>query len=85
MEMGLLWFDDGENSSLQEKISNAVSHYERRFGDQPTVCYMHPDTVFEDSELCNGVSIKTAPNVLPNHFWVGMAVEQINDHISSTF
>ena len=83
MEMGLLWFDDGESKSLKEKISNAVHHYEQRFGDQPTVCYMHPDSEDEDTDSLKGVSIKTASNVLPNHFWVGIAVDKIHENISA--
>jgi len=77
MEIGLLWFDDGEKRSLKEKIDNAVSHYEKRFGDQPTVCYMHPDMMVENFDPLKGVAVRTAANVLPNHFWVGIASDTL--------
>ncbi len=80
MDIGLLWFDDGEKRSLNEKINNAVSHYEKRFGDQPTVCYMHPDTMIEDYGPPQGILVKTAANVLTNHFWVGIASDHAQEY-----
>ena len=75
MNVGLLWFDNGSQRSLKEKINNAVSHYAHRFGDRPTVCYMHPDTLDADFNSLKGVRLKTATNVLPHHFWVGMETD----------
>ncbi len=75
MDIGLLWFDNGSQRSLKEKIGNAVSHYAQRFGDKPTVCYMHPDTLDADFNSLKGVRLKTAMNVLPHHFWVGMETD----------
>ena len=75
MNIGLLWFDNGSQRSLKEKIGNAVNHYTRRFGDKPTVCYMHPDALDADFNSLKGVRLKTATNVLPHHFWVGMETD----------
>ena len=75
MDIGLLWFDNGSQRSLKEKIGKAVSHYLQRFGDKPTVCYMHPDTLDADFNSLKGVRLKTAMNVLPHHFWVGMETD----------
>ena len=60
MNIGLLWFDNGSQRSLKEKIGNAVSHYAQRFGDKPTVCYLHPDTLDADFNSLKGVRLKTA-------------------------
>ena len=43
---------------------------------------MHPDTMVEDFSPLKGVAVKTAANVLPNHFWVGMASDTIQKHNS---
>ena len=86
MNIGLLWFDNGSQRSLKEKIGNAVSHYAQRFGDKPTVCYLHPDTLDADFNSMTGVQLKTATNVLPHHFWVGMDADpqqRGNEHASS--
>ena len=75
MNIGLLWFDNGSKRSLKEKIGNAVSHYAQRFGDKPTVCYLHPDTLDADLNSLKGVRLKPATNVLPHHFWGGMETD----------
>ena len=59
MNIGLLWFDNGSQRSLKEKIGDAVSHYAQRFGDKPTVCYMHPDTL--DADCCVGMAKEAIP------------------------
>ena len=59
MNIGLLWFDNESERSLKEKIGNAVSHYSQRFGDKPTVCYMHPETLDDDFNSLRGVRLKT--------------------------
>ena len=41
---------------------------------------MHPDTMIEDCGPPQGVSVKTAANVLPNHFWVGIASDSIQEY-----
>ncbi len=72
MKVGLLWFDDDKGRSLPEKVARAAAYYEQKYRAAPTVCYVHPSAL-EGVELqANGVEVRAAPTVLPNHFWIGV-------------
>jgi len=83
MKVGLLWLDaEGE---LEEKVARAVRRYGEKFGEEATVCYVHPSVV-EGSEgagergsggngtgrKVGGVRVEGLGSVLPGHFWVGV-------------
>ena len=42
MKTGLLWFDDDPRRQLEEKVRRAATHYERKYGQSPTLCFVHP-------------------------------------------
>lgn len=71
MEIGMLWFDDGPNS-LKDKVSQAVAFYEQKFGEKPTHCLVHPNTLNGGEGDIAGVSVRKARNVMPNHYWIGI-------------
>jgi len=60
MEWGLLWFDDTSGRSLEDKVARAAAHYERKFGQLPTLCFVHPSAK-------NGTD-----QVRPNCLWIGV-------------
>ena len=65
--MFLGWFDDEKKKSSAEKIEEAVERYVARFGEAPNICLVNA----EDLATCDGVEVKVADYVRPNHFWVG--------------
>jgi hypothetical protein len=71
MEIGMLWFDDGP-TSLKDKVSQAVAFYEQKFGEKPTHCLVHPNTLNGGEGDIAGVSVRKARNVMPNHYWIGV-------------
>lgn len=71
MEIGMLWFDDGP-TSLKDKVSQAVAFYEQKFGEKPTHCLVHPNTLNGGEGDVEGVTVRKARNVMPNHYWVGI-------------
>jgi hypothetical protein len=71
MEIGMLWFDDGPNS-LKDKVSQAVAFYEQKFGEKPTHCLVHPNTLNGGGGDIAGVTVRKARNVMPNHYWIGI-------------
>ncbi len=77
MKIGMLWFDDDPRRGLDEKVLRAVSYYQQKYGQKPTVCYVHPTALQPGAKEAQGqptsVQIRSAPNVLPHHFWVGNA------------
>jgi hypothetical protein len=88
MKTGLLWFDDDPRKELEEKVLRAAAHYERKYGQAPNLCFVHP-SAFDGNGNGNGkhakkgdvvkagkVEIRPGRSVLQHHFWVGMAEEK---------
>ena len=82
MEVGLLWFDDNKDKSLEVKVDEAVAAYcaKPRFaGKIPNTCYVHATMLPEGQEVrLNGVRIAGTSTILPHYFFVG--VEHAGDN-----
>lgn len=65
--MYLGWYDDTPKKSAEEKIEEAVQRFIAKFGERPTVCLVSPGSAVG----FDGLEVKTAAYVRPNHFWVG--------------
>ena len=85
MEIGMLWFDNDRKASIPSKVEKAARYYQKKYGVNPDLCYVHPKTVKGESPG-NGRSRKTNvqepyrigkilvlkdEKVLPDHFWIG--------------
>ena len=84
MKVGLLWFDDDPHRELEQKVLRAAAHYERKYGQPPDLCFVHP-RVFQGNgkrrvKKAGGVEIRPGRSVLPHHFWLGVAED--NSRIS---
>jgi len=84
MKTGLLWFDDDPRRQLEEKVRRAATYYERKYGQSPTLCFVHP-SVFNGNgngkgngkkSKADGVEIRAGRAVLPDHFWLGVAEDK---------
>ena len=77
MKTGLLWFDDDPRKRLEEKVLRAAGHYERKYGQAPNLCLVHPSTLNGNGKQgrlrAGGVEIRPRRAVLPDHFWLGVA------------
>jgi hypothetical protein len=74
MREGLLWFDDDARRDLAQKVGRAAAHYQRKHGRRPTVCYVHPSLLQENTSTETGsVRIEARASVLRHHFWIGEA------------
>ena len=76
MDVGLLWFDNDRTTPLIGKVDRAAAHYRKKFGRAPSLCFVHPTMCPEDSRagrplMAGNVEIRTAPWVLPNHYFIG--------------
>jgi len=73
MKKGLLWYDDNPERDLVEKIERATRRYEQKFGAQPDVCYVHPNTLKGNGKLqkIDDVRVTSLTSMLRHHFWVG--------------
>ncbi len=76
MEYGMLWFDNEAGRAVEEKVRQAAAHYERKYGDKPNVCFVHPSMLkgdgVQDGLLADGVQVRPGRAILPDHFWVGV-------------
>jgi hypothetical protein len=86
MKTGLLWFDDDPRKELEEKVLRAAAHYERKYGQAPNLCFVHPSAFNGNGNGKQGkkndvvkageVEIRPGRSVLQHHFWLGMAEEK---------
>jgi hypothetical protein len=80
MNVGMLWFDNDPKTELAVKVERAASYYRNKYGDAPTLCFVHPCMLdksrAENPEQSNfkaaGVEVRSTRSVLPNHFWIGV-------------
>ncbi len=73
LKTGMLWFDNAPNRSLEAKLRRAMAYYERKYGAKPTVCYLHPTSLTQPLASLDDIKLVKAADVLPNHFWLGIA------------
>lgn len=72
LQVGLLWYDGDRKKALAAKVEQAVARYRDKFGHSPDTCYVHEDSM-EDELVCGSVRVVGDRQVLPDHFWVGVA------------
>jgi hypothetical protein len=75
LEWGLFWFDDTPGRTLEEKIKQAASRYQIKYGQPPTLCFVHPSAL-GDVESVGGIEVNGLKTVLPSHLWLGVGREK---------
>ncbi len=68
-----MWYDGDPKRAINEKIERAAEYYRQKRGVRPNTCVINPDTVRENSVVFPGIKIAIAPDVVPDHFWIGIA------------
>ncbi|MDW8325222.1 MAG: hypothetical protein RMK99_01545 [Anaerolineales bacterium] len=69
----MLWSDDDARRSLAEKVARAAEYFRNKYGEQPTVCYVHPSLLPSGGETAvAGLRLLPSKSVLVNHFWLGV-------------
>jgi hypothetical protein len=72
MDIGMLWYDDDGKRPFSEKVARAVDYYKAKYGSVPTVCFVNPATLKDSPDTAAGMQIRSARNVMVDHFWLGM-------------
>lgn len=80
MNIGMLWFDNDPKVMLAVKVVRAADYYRKKYGQTPTLCFVHPSTMSgttPDAETAAslknaGIEIRSTRTILPNHFWIGV-------------
>lgn len=79
MNIGMLWFDDGTQRTLEAKVQAAAAYYENKYGLTPNLCMVHP-AAFDGHEpplFAGRVEIRPDRSTLPDHFWIGVEEEVV--------
>ena len=71
MDIGMLWFDDSART-FAEKVRRAAEYYKEKYGREPTLCLVNPETWDDADTQKLTVEMRQARLVLPNHFWIGV-------------
>ncbi|HUF37385.1 MAG TPA: hypothetical protein VMN57_02580 [Anaerolineales bacterium] len=73
MNDGMLWFDNDSGQSLVTKVDRAAEYYRRKYGRRPSLCFVHPTMLptGDGKTMAGQVEVRTAPWVMPNHFFIG--------------
>ena len=72
MNIGMLWFDNDPKADLYSKISRAADYYQKKYGQVPDLCFVHPTMVNTENNRTGKIEVRTNRSVLPNHFWIGL-------------
>jgi len=73
MDTGLLWYDGDPKSTLRDKVERAAQYYRSKLGVRPNTCFVNSEMMSEKSMEHAGVKIVSVGDVLPGHFWLGVA------------
>lgn len=68
MKIGMMWMMDKNNLPLSEKVREAVSYYQNKYGATPTMIMCNPKDYVE----CKEFAISTSRSIRKNHLWLGM-------------
>ena len=72
MNTGMLWFDNDPKIDIFVKIMRASEYYQKKYGQTPNVCFVHPSMKVEVPSKSIGVDVQVNQMILPNHFWLGV-------------
>ncbi len=77
MREGLLWFDNDPQRKMADKISQAATRYQVKFGRRPPICYLNAADLNGQPDEIKGIRLQAVPNVLRHHFWVGVESDMV--------
>ena len=60
MNIGMLWFDNDPKVNLDTKIERAAIYYAKKYGKNPTLCFVHP-SMLANTALANTASKNERP------------------------
>jgi len=81
MDIGMLWFDNDKNADLNAKVARAASYYQKKYGQSPNLCFVHPSMLGSNGKKAKkkasrkknaAVELRPSQSLLPNHFWLGI-------------
>ena len=75
MEVGELFYIEDPSLNLEERVLWAAERYQKRFGQQPTLCLLHPSLLKAGQKRVGRLRLEAKKSVLPNYLWVGVPAD----------
>lgn len=75
MEIGELFLIRNQDSNLEEKVLWAADSYQKKYGQAPTLCLVHPSLIKGQSQRLAGLRVEAKKSVLPNYLWIGIPTD----------
>lgn len=72
MNTGMLWYDNDSQIDIRAKLARAIAYYQKKYGQMPDLCYVHPSMLPDKPIRSAGVDVQPDQMILPNHFWIGL-------------
>ena len=76
MLSGMLWFDNDPQTGLSTKIQRAAQYYQKKYGQHPNLCTVHPKMMEKETPDNPDLKIETSVHILLHHFWIGTSQEK---------
>ena len=73
MNVGMLWFDDNQTRTLEEKVRRAAAYYRKKYGRKPDLCLINPQSGNGRTKAVGSIQLLALPDVLPYHFMMGIS------------
>jgi hypothetical protein len=74
MEVGELFYIENPSLNLEERVLWAAERYQKKFGQQPTLCMLHPSLLKGGQKRLGRLRLEAKKSVLPNYLWIGVPV-----------
>ena len=75
MEVGELFYIENPSLNLEERVLWAAERYQKKFGQQPTLCMLHPSLLKAGQKRLGRLRLEAKKSVLPNYLWIGVPAE----------
>jgi len=74
MNVGMLWLDSEKTANFPAMIANAANYYQKKYGQAPNLCFVHPSMLETAGQPRYTVNIAVKPDktVLPGLLWIGV-------------
>lgn len=76
MISGMLWFDNDPKTDLPHKIDRAAKYYTKKYGQIPTLCFVNPKMIGEQTPEKAEIEVKASETILLHHLWLGIPQKQ---------
>lgn len=72
MELGELFLIEDPGLNLEQRVLWAADRYQRKYGQQPTLCMLHPSLLRGERKRLGLLRLEAKKSILPNYLWLGV-------------